>query len=101
MVETKRTVVAGVWQLFAIAASSLLLFSGLLLWDLQRVATVRATMPRSEGIERDLLALTQELRGAESGQRGCLLSQDEHYLTRDPVVAGRPSRTQPNLVSRT
>jgi PAS domain S-box-containing protein len=73
-------ITARIWRLFLVSLLALLLFTGLLLWELQRVAVVRATLPQSETIERDLRSLGEDLLDGETAQRGYLLTQDEKYL---------------------
>ena len=73
-------ITARIWRLFLVSLLALLLFTGLLLWDLQRVAVVRATMPQTETIERNLRLLGEDLLDGETAQRGYLLTQEEKYL---------------------
>ena len=73
-------ITARIWQLFTVSLVALLVFTTLLLVELQRVAAVRATLPQYESIERNLRLLGEDLLDGETAQRGYLLTQDEHYL---------------------
>jgi PAS domain S-box-containing protein len=73
-------ITARIWRLFLVALLALVLFIGVLLWDMWRIAAVRRTIPQYEGIERNLRMLGEDLLDGESAQRGYLLTQDERYL---------------------
>ena len=84
---------ARIWQFFAIAACALALLAGVLFWDLQRVAAVRATFPQAEIIERNLLILNRDLLDMEIAQMVYLRTHDDRDLeTYSPVIADVPTR---------
>jgi len=80
------TITNGIWQLFGLCVAALLVLTGVLLCGLNRAAVDRAEFLRTAAIERNLLALGEDLLDAETGQRGYLLTKDENYLK--PYRAG-------------
>jgi PAS domain S-box-containing protein len=74
------TITTGIWQLFGLSVGGLLVLTAALLWGLNRAAADRGEYLRIAAIEQNLNGLGEDLIDAETGQRGYLLTQDEHYL---------------------
>jgi PAS domain S-box-containing protein len=74
------TIAAHVWRLFGASALLILLLVSVLWWDIYRIDEMRAAGRSAAAVERDIQHLGEGLLNAETGQRGYLLTADEHYL---------------------
>jgi diguanylate cyclase (GGDEF)-like protein/PAS domain S-box-containing protein len=95
-----RTITAGIWQLFAASLLLSLILVVSLYWELDRIAQDRAQGARSSAIQREVVTLREDLVDAETGQRGYLLTHDEHYLQPYTLAQGAVLRGLDDLLGQ-
>jgi CHASE3 domain sensor protein len=74
------TIRVAVWELFGVAACMIVLFLGLIAWNLRRVDDEWASDAQAAAMARNLEGLGEEVLEAETSERGYLLTHNVEYL---------------------